>query len=44
MTRQLTTGAVTDARPVTLVRYRPGVVGETARTVHLIPLPIGSPA
>lgn len=33
--------AVTDARPVTLVRYRPGVVGETARTVHLIPLPVG---
>jgi hypothetical protein len=23
-----------------LVRYRPGVVGETARTVHLIPLPV----
>jgi hypothetical protein len=44
MTRQPTSGAVTDARPVTLVRYRPGVVGETARTVHLIPLPIGSPS
>lgn len=36
--------AVPDARPVTLVRYRPGVVGETARTVHLVPLPVGSPA
>ncbi len=36
--------AVTDARPVTLVRYRPGVVGETARTVHLVPLPVGGPA
>lgn len=36
--------AVTDARPVTLVRYRPGVTGETARMVHLVPLPVGSPA
>ncbi len=36
--------AVTGARPVTLVRYRPGVVGETARTVHLVPLPLGGPA
>ncbi|MGH3998577.1 MAG: hypothetical protein ACRDTJ_14075, partial [Pseudonocardiaceae bacterium] len=36
--------AVPDARPMTLVRYRPGVVGETARTVHLVPLPVGSPA
>lgn len=44
MTRQPTTGAVTDARPVMLVRYRPGVVGETARTVHLVPLPVGGPA
>jgi hypothetical protein len=26
-------------QPVVLVRYRPGVVGETARTVHLVPLP-----
>jgi len=26
-------------RPVMLVRYRPGVVGETARTVHVVPLP-----
>jgi hypothetical protein len=24
---------------VVLVRYRPGVVGETARTVHMVPLP-----
>ncbi len=44
MTRQPTTGAVTDARPVTLVRYRPGVAGETARTVHLVQLPVGGPA
>ncbi|HKR49588.1 MAG TPA: hypothetical protein VJT72_08400 [Pseudonocardiaceae bacterium] len=29
------------ARPVALVRYRPGVTGEAARTVHLIPLPNG---
>ncbi|MGH3885134.1 MAG: hypothetical protein ACRDSZ_00965 [Pseudonocardiaceae bacterium] len=36
--------AVPDARPVTLVRYRSGVAGETARTVHLVPLPAGSPA
>ncbi|HKR49082.1 MAG TPA: hypothetical protein VJT72_05780 [Pseudonocardiaceae bacterium] len=43
MTRQPTTGAVTDARPVTLVRSRPGVAGETARTVHLVPLPVESP-
>jgi hypothetical protein len=27
------------ARPVVLVRYRPGVTGETARTVHVVPLP-----
>jgi hypothetical protein len=27
------------ALPVALVRYRPGVVGETARTVHVVPLP-----
>lgn len=32
------------AGPVTLVRYRPGVAGETARTVHLAPLPGGGPA
>jgi hypothetical protein len=27
------------ARPVVLVRYRLGVTGETARTVHVVPLP-----
>lgn len=27
------------ARPVLLVRYRPGVTRETARTVHVVPLP-----
>lgn len=27
-------------RPVALVRYRPGVAGEAARTVHLMPLPV----
>ena len=31
--------AVAAARPVMLVRYRPGVTGETARTVHMVPLP-----
>jgi hypothetical protein len=31
--------AVAAARPVMLVRYRPGVTGETARTVHVVPLP-----
>jgi hypothetical protein len=31
--------AVTAARSVVLVRYRPGVVGQTARTVHVVPLP-----
>jgi hypothetical protein len=31
--------AVVAARPVVLVRYRRGVVGETARTVHVVPLP-----
>ncbi|MGH3697521.1 MAG: hypothetical protein ACRDRX_26670 [Pseudonocardiaceae bacterium] len=30
---------VTHARPLVLLRYRPGIVGETARTVHLAPLP-----
>lgn len=34
----------TGARPVTLVRYRSGAVGETARTVHLISLPVESSA
>ncbi len=32
------------ARPVVLVRYRPGVVGETARTVHVVPLPTNDQA
>ena len=33
-------GAVSaGSRPVVLVRYRPGVRGHTARTVHVIPLP-----
>jgi hypothetical protein len=31
--------AVAAARAVMLVRYRLGVVGETARTVHVVPLP-----
>jgi len=31
--------AVAAARPVVLVRYRRGVTGETARTVHVVPLP-----
>jgi hypothetical protein len=31
--------AVVAARAVMLVRYRLGVVGETARTVHVVPLP-----
>ncbi|MGH4011792.1 MAG: hypothetical protein ACRDTH_27130 [Pseudonocardiaceae bacterium] len=31
--------AVTAALPVVLVRYRPGVAGETARIVHVVPLP-----
>jgi hypothetical protein len=30
---------VAAAWPVVLVRYRPGVTGETARTVHVVPLP-----
>jgi hypothetical protein len=30
--------AVTAARPMVLVRYRPGVSGQTARTVHVISL------
>ncbi len=31
--------AVVGARPVVLLRYRPGVTGETERVVHLMPLP-----
>ncbi|MGH3853427.1 MAG: hypothetical protein ACRDR6_07985 [Pseudonocardiaceae bacterium] len=30
---------VTGARPVSLLRYRPGVTGRTARIVHLVPQP-----
>ena len=29
------------ARPVAMLRYRPGVAGETSRIVHLVPLPPG---
>ncbi len=36
--------AVAAARPVVLVRYRPGVTEETARTVHVVPLPTDGPA
>jgi len=36
--------ALTSTRPVTLVRHRPGVTGDTSRTVHLIPLPVSGPA
>lgn len=32
--------AVAVVRPVVLVRYRPGVVGESVRTVHVVPLPV----
>ena len=31
--------AVAAARPVVLLRYRPGSTGEATRTVHLVPLP-----
>lgn len=34
--------AVAEARPVVLMRYRPGAVGQTARTVHMVPLPLVS--
>ncbi|MGH3795838.1 MAG: hypothetical protein ACRDSP_13220 [Pseudonocardiaceae bacterium] len=33
--------SVTGAVPVVLVRDRPGGAGESARTVHLVPLPDG---
>ena len=36
--------AVAAARPVVLARYRPGVTGETARTVHVVPLPTNGQA
>ncbi len=35
--------AVTDLRPLVLLRYRAGITGHTARTVHLAPMPL-SPA
>ena len=28
-------------RPVLLIRFKPGVVGETRRTVHVVPAPDG---
>jgi hypothetical protein len=34
---------VAGARPLLLVRYRPGTVGEMARTVHLVVLPRSAP-
>lgn len=37
-------GAAVAAGPVVLVRYRPGVVGETARSVHVVPLTTGGRA
>ncbi|MGH3882699.1 MAG: hypothetical protein ACRDRY_11565 [Pseudonocardiaceae bacterium] len=36
--------AVTSAQPVVLLRYRPGVAGEAARVVHLVPLRPGGQA
>lgn len=36
--------AAARARPVVLLRYRSGVAGQTAHTVHLVPLPVGGPA
>jgi len=36
--------AVAATRPVMLIRYRPGVTGETARTVHVVPLPTNGQA
>lgn len=36
--------SVADARPVVLVRYRLGAASQTARTVHLLPLPPGGQA
>lgn len=32
--------AVTDLRPLVLLRYRAGITGHTARTVHLAPMPL----
>ncbi|MGH3849195.1 MAG: hypothetical protein ACRDRT_05755, partial [Pseudonocardiaceae bacterium] len=31
--------AVSQARPIVLLRYRPGLAPESARVVHLVPLP-----
>ncbi|MDQ3764084.1 MAG: hypothetical protein M3460_21570 [Actinomycetota bacterium] len=36
--------AVAAARPVILVRYRPGVTGEIPRIVHVVPLPTNEQA
>jgi hypothetical protein len=36
--------AVAATRPIMLVRYRPGVTGETARTVHIVPVPTNGQA
>jgi hypothetical protein len=36
--------AVVGSRPVVLVRYLPGVTGQSARTVHVIPLPTAKDA
>jgi hypothetical protein len=36
-----TRAALARARPVVLLRYRPGVVGERGRMVHMMPLPGG---
>lgn len=33
-------GAAAAAPPVALLRYRPGVTEQTARLVHLVPLPV----
>ncbi|MGH3778241.1 MAG: hypothetical protein ACRDRR_21300 [Pseudonocardiaceae bacterium] len=33
--------AVVGARPVVLLRYRPGVAGEASRVVHVVPLSMG---
>ncbi|MGH3981884.1 MAG: hypothetical protein ACRDST_04110, partial [Pseudonocardiaceae bacterium] len=33
--------AVAGTRPVVLLRYRPGVAGETSRVMHVVPLPLG---
>lgn len=32
--------AAARARPVVLLRYRPGLTGQSTRTVHLVPLPL----